>query len=71
MRRGGDKKCEKYNKKKETFPVHLAFFVGEGIRQDLGEGSGLKSKIGCAVLNCFKLFFSSRKHFVKDLLMDF
>lgn len=56
MRRGGDKKCEKYNKKKETFPVHLAFFVGEGIKQDLGEGSGLKSRLAALCLTVSNSF---------------
>lgn len=56
MWRGGDKKCEKYKKKKETSPCSSkpSLGVGVGVEQDLGEGSGLKRKIGSATLYYFK-----------------
>lgn len=58
MWRGGDKKCEKYKKKKETSPCSSKLFLeGGGLKQNLGEGSGLKSKIGSATLNYFKLHY--------------
>lgn len=38
MWRAGDRKCEKYNKKKGTFSCSSKLsFSGEGIKQDLGK----------------------------------
>lgn len=59
MWRGEDKKCKKYNKKKENFFCSSKLsLVGGRDYAGFGEWSGLKTKIGSALLDCFKLHYS-------------